>query len=374
MTRNIAIIGASYLQVPLIKKAKELGYVTHVFAWETGDIGEREADFFYPISIVEKEAIAQKCKDICICGICSIASDLATITVNYVADKLGLNGNSLECTKKSTNKHLMRLCFKENNDPSPYSVLVDHNTQLETISFDYPLIIKPTDRSGSRAINVVKNINEMKEAVKKAISESFEKKALIEEYVEGDEYSVEGISFKGEHYILAITKKKTTGSPHFIETKHTEPSGLDVDVQNRLKAIVKHALCSLDITNSASHSEVKIDKNGNIKIIEIGARMGGDCIGSDLVYYSTGIDYVKAVIQVACNEKPDLEPKRKPKTVSSCFILNENDLDEFNKIINYSADRIIRVAYINKELIGRTSNSSDRAGCYIVIEEDNNLK
>lgn len=113
MEKNLAIIGASYLQLHLIQKAKKLGYITHVFAWKINDVGERAADYFYPISIVEKECILKKCREIGICGICSIASDLAVITVNYVAEELGLNGNSLETTDVSTNKYLMRQIFKK---------------------------------------------------------------------------------------------------------------------------------------------------------------------------------------------------------------------------------------------------------------------
>ena len=85
MCKHLAIIGASYLQLPLIEKAKEMGYTTHVFAWKANDVGEAAADHFYPISIVEKELILKKCREIRICGICSIASDLAAITVNYIA-------------------------------------------------------------------------------------------------------------------------------------------------------------------------------------------------------------------------------------------------------------------------------------------------
>ena len=83
---NLAIIGASYLQLPLIQKAKEMGYVTHVFAWTANDVGEKEADYFYPISIVEKDEILEQCRAIGVAGICSIASDLAAVTVNYVAE------------------------------------------------------------------------------------------------------------------------------------------------------------------------------------------------------------------------------------------------------------------------------------------------
>ena len=122
--KKLAIIGASYLQEPLIEKAKSMGIETHVFAWAAGDVGEKSADYFYPISIVEKDEILKRCREIGIDGICTIASDLAVITVNYVANNMGLTANSIACTEKSTNKHLMRAAFEKNGDPSPKSILV----------------------------------------------------------------------------------------------------------------------------------------------------------------------------------------------------------------------------------------------------------
>lgn len=367
-TKNVAIIGASYLQMPLIRKAQELGYTTHVFAWAANDIGEKAADHFYPISIVELDKITEKCQEIGICGICSIASDLASVAVNYVADKLGLIGNSMDSAYKSTNKHLMRLAFEAGGDPSPKSVLVDENTDLSSLDFTYPIIVKPTDRSGSRGICKLESAEGMKDAVLSAINEGFENKALIEEYVEGKEYSVEGISYNGSHTILAMTLKYTTGAPQFIETGHIEPAPVDKDTFNRVSVVVKHALDSLGIKNGASHSEIKIDDQGNIKIIEIGGRMGGDCIGSDLVYYSTGVDYVKAVLQIAVGEKPDLEPKADGFAVSSHFIFTEKDVVEMNEIKTNRPSDFLKLVYLKEDLLNKTTNSSDRAGCYIIRE------
>ena len=364
--KNIAIIGASYLQLPLILKAKELKYTTHVFAWAANDVGEKAADFFYPISITDKEEIADKCKEIGICGVCSIASDLAAVTVNYVADKLGLVGNSMECTGISTNKHYMRQAFEENNDPSPRSILVDDKTDLEGLDLSFPVIVKPLDRSGSRGINKLESPEGLKEAIKSAMAEGFEKKALIEEFAEGNEYSVEGISYRGKHHILAITKKYTTGAPHFIETGHEEPAPLDEALKQKVCEVVVHALDSLKIENSASHTELKIDDNNNIKIIEIGGRMGGDCIGSDLVYYSTGVDFVKAVIDVACGNEPDISPKRDPIPVRVQYIFNKEDLKTYLELKEDHPDMIIKEVYLDTSLLDKATNSSDRAGCYIM--------
>lgn len=365
--KNLAIIGASYFQLPLIEKAKEMGYSTHVFAWASNDIGEKVADYFYPISITEVDAITEKCREIGVCGICSIATDLGNFTVNYVADKLGLSGNTMECTRKSTNKHLMREAFEKNGDPSPKSIMVDEYTDLYSLKLVYPVIVKPTDRSGSRGIYKLESVVGLEEAVKSALSEGFEKKVLIEEFAEGTEYSVEAISFNGHHHILAVTLKYTTGAPHFIETGHIEPAPINVELNKKIAKVVTHALDTLGIKNSASHSEIKIDDDGNIKIIEIGSRMGGDCIGSDLVYYSTGIDYVRAVIQVACGEEPDLNSNNRVCKVESRFILTKEDIDEFERIKMEEPDRILRIVDDKHlDLVGKTTDSSNRAGAYIV--------
>ena len=365
--KNLAIIGASYLQLPLILKAKEMGYITHVFAWAANDVGEKEADFFYPISIVDKDEILAKCQEVGICGICSIASDLASITVNYVANKMGLNANSMHSTSISTNKHLMREAFKKHGDPSPRSILVDSNTDFDSLNISFPAIVKPIDRSGSRGINKINSKSEIKKAVESALKEGFEKKALVEEFAEGQEYSVEYISYHGKHHFLAITLKYTTGSPHFIETGHLEPAPVDNETLCSIKKVVEHALDSLELTEGASHSELKIDDNGNIKIIEIGGRMGGDCIGSDLVHFSTGIDFVKAVIDVACGKEPDLIPDQEPQAARVVFIISEEDRKEFEQILNAEPDNILRIVDVNHlDLIGKTTDSSNRAGCYIL--------
>lgn len=365
MSRNLAIIGASYLQLPLINKAKEMGCTTHVFAWGAGDVGEAAADHFYPISIVEKEAILAECRRIGICGICSIASDLAMVTVNYVAEQLNLFGNSCSATLKSTNKHLMRRAFEKNGDPSPKSVLVDAHTDLGALQLTYPVIVKPTDRSGSRGIHKLMDSSGLAVAVQSAMEQGFEKKALIEEFAEGQEYSVEFISYRGEHHFLAMTKKFTTGAPHFIETGHLEPAPVDEDTLDRVKAVVTHALDSLEIKNGASHSELKIAADGTIRLIEIGGRMGGDCIGSDLVRYSTGYDFVKMVIDVACGNAPDFTQVCEPQPVAIKFIFTQEDLDEFAHFRDSEPERILQVVDLHPENIGKTTDSSNRAGCYI---------
>lgn len=364
--KRIAIIGASYLQLPLILKAKDMGYETHVFAWKANDVGETAADFFYPISIVEKEEILRVCRELQVDGICSIASDLAMIAVNYVANDLGLQGNSIEATNRSTNKHEMRLAFEQGGDPSLNSMIVDEKTDLIDLPIKYPVVVKPTDRSGSRGIRKLEDARGLEEAIQKALEESFEKKALIEEYAEGEEYSVEGLSYRGEHHILAITQKHTTGGPNYIETGHVQPAEIGEGLKDKIEKTVIHALGSLGIENGASHSEIKIDSRETIRIIEIGGRMGGDCIGSDLVRLTTGVDYVKAVIQVACGEEPDLTSHHKGIKAEVRYIFNREDIEELDRIKKNDPEQLIKIVDYHPERIGHITDSSNRAGCYII--------
>lgn len=359
----MAIIGASYLQLPLIKKAKEMGYETHVFAWAANDIGEKEADYFYPISIIEKEEILKKCKEIKIDAITSISSDLGIITVNYVAQNMGLISNDLNCTEKSTNKYLMRRCFMENKDPSPKSYLVESIDDLKD-DIEYPVIIKPLDRSGSRGITKLDNTEGLKQAIENAKREGFEKKALVEEYIMGEEYSVESISFEGKHELLQVTYKYTNGAPSFIETAHLEPAPISETLLVKIKQVVFHALDSLGIKYGASHSEVKIDVNGNIRIIEIGGRMGGDMIGSSLVKLSTGIDFVKEVINVSQGIKPNIEHKTK-KYSAIRYIFNQNDLDDLNYIKENESQLLVDYEVFD-DINNVITDSSNRHGYYII--------
>ena len=363
--QKLGIIGASYLQLPLIRKAKAMGLETHVFAWAAGDVGEGEADHFYPISIVERERILEECRRIGIDGICSIASDLAMLTVNYVAQQMGLTSNSMAATEVSTNKSLMRQRFAQMGDPSPRSVRVTPERKLDAIDLAYPLIVKPVDRSGSRGVTKITRPDQLAGAVERAMAQGFEKAAVVEEFAEGIEYSVESLSWQGAHTVLAVTRKYTTGAPGFIETGHIEPAGLDAGTLKRVEAVTRHALTSLGLTCGASHTEIKIDRDGAIRLIEIGGRMGGDCIGSALVELSTGIDFVRAVIETALGRAPENIEPLFHRAAAVRFILSEDDLNALERV-KREAPQMLK-EYSVQPFDGRqVTDSSTRFGYFLL--------
>ena len=365
--KKIVIIGANDFQRPLIRKAKNMGYETHVFAWREGATGAADADRFYEISITEKEKILSICPKIQPDAVTTIGSDLANITVQYLAERLGLPGNSHECIINSTNKFAMRNAFQKAGLQVPFFTAVGKDEKV--IPPSYPVIVKPTDRSGSRAITKVESSEELETAIQQAIAQSFEKKAIVEEYISGAEYSVETISYQGEHTLLAITKKHTTGEPHYIEVGHLEPAPLSGELQDKVKETVFAALTALKVENGAGHSELRIDENGNVRIIEIGSRMGGDCIGSDLVPLSTEQDFVGMVVDVATGNPPQIKQNAEQHVSAVRFIMNRQDLEKFHWIEANYPETVRKTVLEGDVEHCQITDSGSRPGFYILQTE-----
>lgn len=367
MKKKLAILGANAAITMLIDKAKSLGYETHVFAWACGDPGEIAADFFYPISIDDKDGILNKCKEIGICGICSITSDFAVPTVNYVARNMGLVGNSERTDVVARNKYQMRKALKEAGLYVPPFMEAGENFKLsDAAGLTYPVIVKPTDRWSSKGVTRVDSPEELEAAVKYAVKESFDNKAVIEGFMNGPEYSAECICYKGEVHVLQLTKKVTTNYPHYIETGHIQPSDIPSERQDEVKDFIKKAVAALDIKNSAAHAEFRLLDDGHIGIIEIGARMGGDCIGTDLTPISTGMDFIRMVIDVAVGNEPCFDVVTEPCPVMDKFILAPGDLAEYEELTKTNPERIVRVVIEDTDFTREVVDSNTRHGYFIV--------
>ena len=364
--RKLAIIGASYLQLPLVKKAKEMGLHTICFAWLEGAICKDVADEFFPISIVEKEKILEVCREKQIDGICTIASDVAALTVAFVAEKMGLVSNPYEVSVRANNKFLMRNAFARAGVPCPnYQVVTSSENLNET--FRFSVIVKPTDRSGSLGVTKIEKVEDLIPAVEKALNCSFKHEAIVEEFIEGREISVEFISYQGKHYPLQITDKVTTEAPHFVELEHHQPADLSEEQYKQIYSLTERALDALGITNGASHSEYKITADGRVYVMEIGARMGGDFIGSDLVQLSTDYDYLKGVIEVALGTFK--EPIMGKKHYAGVYFLCE-ETNHIQSMINEAKLPQIVRAEITDEILRPVKCSADRSGFFIYQSDE----
>ena len=197
------------------------------------------------------------------------------------------------------------------------------------------------------------------------MDKSFKHEAMIEEFIEGREISVEFISYKGKHYPLQITDKVTTEAPHFVELEHHQPSTLSSDMFAKIYEITEKALNALGITNGASHSEYKITNEGRIAVMEIGGRMGGDFIGSNLVKLSTGYDFVKGVIEVALGTFE--EPKKTFSKYSGVYFLCKETEQLKSYFDNWKDNPDIVEAEITNPILKNIECSADRSG-YLIYQ------
>jgi len=360
MKGKIIILGASYTQVPLIVSAKNLNLETFVFAWKEGAVGSEIADHFYPISITEKEEILKEAKKINPDGILSIGSDLANVTVGYVANNLGLCTNSLDTIDLTTNKYQMRKILSENSLPVPsYKRIFE---PIVPTGVEFPFMVKAVDRSGSRGITLVNNHIEFLSAFNDAISCSFVNYVLVEEYFIGTQYSVETFSQNGEHNLIGITEEFYSGPPFFVEEKHIMPGRLNPKLFDEIKMVVFKSLKVLGIKEGVAHSELRVNHHNQIVIIEIASRMGGD-FRSKLVEVSSGIDFISLAIKNAIGERIRVPVPSRKKGAMIKWIITERDLEVFYSLRNEIP--IIQSDMLLERVAPNVYDSSQRFGYYI---------
>ncbi len=363
---RLVILGTNEYQNPLIVRAKELGYETHVFGWPTGAIGETTADVYHPVNIMDYELLWEEVQKVEPCGIASIASELAMHPMNFLLRKMGIPCNSIETETIATNKYMMRCAMRDGGVDGPQFTLVEEGFDKSALNgFSYPLIIKPVDLSSSRGVMKINNPDELDEAIEYAMGWSKTKQAIIEEFIEGPEYSGESIAYGGKYKLLAVTEKSTTGAPHFVETGHKQPADISPEMFKKVEETLYKAFASMGIKYGAVHPEFRITKEGRICFMEIGARMGGDCIGSDLVPLSSGYDYMGMVISCGCGKEPSFEKISQPKEARIKYIITKDDMAEFERIRAEEPEILVRYSEMKEVSDNPILKSADRAGYYI---------
>lgn len=310
MMKKLLIIGASILQLPAIKRAKEMGFYVGVVDYNPQAVGIPLADEFFCVSTIDVDGVVAVAEAFKPDGIMTLATDMPMRSIAAACEKLGLPGISRDTALKSTDKGEMIKCFEENGVEHPWYFILSAPEALDSVKerITYPCITKPTDNSGSRGVMLVHNENELREAVAYSSENGRSGGVMVEEYMRGPEVSVEIIVADGVPHVLQVTDKLTTGAPHFVEMGHSQPSRLADGDLVKIRDLASRAVKAVGIKNGPAHVEIILTENGP-KMVELGARMGGDCITTHLVPLSTGIDMIEATIRIACGEIPDLEPK-----------------------------------------------------------------
>ena len=370
---KLLIIGASILQLPAIRKAKEMGYQVGVVDYNPKAVGIPFADEYFNVSTIDENSIVEVAQMYEPDGIMTLATDMPMRAVAKACEVCGLPGISYETAIKATDKGEMIKAFEAAGVEHPWYYIVSDQNSFHPIldKVSYPCIIKPTDNAGSRGVVLCYSREELEREYGTAQAESRKGSVIIEEYLQGPELSVEVMTVNGIPYVLQITDKKTTGAPHFVEMGHSQPTRQSLENQEKIKDLASRAVKAVGITTGPAHVEIILTETGP-KMVELGARMGGDCITTHLVPLSTGIDMVGNVIKLACGKNVDILSKMNKGAAIQYFkeccgtIKKITGIEEARKIPGVQE---ISIVHHVGETIGEICNSSDRIGFVITQAE-----
>ena len=342
--KKLLVIGAGFLQSFVIKKAKEMGYYVLAVDANPNAEGFAYTDAHATVNIVDEKACLAYAREQGIDGALTAATDYGVLTAAYIARELGLPGLDYEAAKRIKNKYLIRKCLYENRvDDTEQAYLVDDTTDVEALAkvLSYPVMVKPCDGSGSRGANRVDGPEGLAEACAIARDASITRRAEIETFIFGREYGAESLVVNGEVHVLAIMQKWMTEPPYYAELGHAIPTDLAPEVEARARECAERAIKALGLNFGSVNMDMLITPEGKIYIIDIGARMGGNLIGSHIIPLGTGIDYMANMIRNAVGDPVDLSPVREGTPVATRLLaLTPGEIESLPDLSS-SADVII---------------------------------
>lgn len=312
-------------------------------------------DFEGTCAVVEKYGID---------SIVTAATDKPLVMMARIAEKYGFPFFSVDTAHWSTDKFQMKQRFLEGGVPCAKGRLV--KSVEETADMVYPVIVKPRDNSGSRGVKLCRTREELVESMSEALEYSRLDSVLVEEFIEGQEYSIEGLHYDGKSEVIQFTEKKTSEFPYNVELGHKQPALLSEQQKEVIREIVSKIGEVLQFENCPSHTELKINDRG-IFVIETSPRLGGDFITSTLVPLSTGINMEDQLLNIALGEPVDTKMGRVDRASGI-------DYFQFNDGVVKSIDphiKDIKVFYLKLDLkegdrVTRITSSLDRYGEFII--------
>jgi biotin carboxylase len=376
--KRLLVLAAGILQVPVIKKAKEMGVYVVAVDGDSNAVGLRLADKSIVANITSEEEMLRVARKEQVDGVIHPCSEVSMNVMGRINDELGLSGISREAAIRATNKHLMREAFERYKAPSPKSYCFENAEDAwKCFSNDFPGdgILKPSRNSGSRGIAKIRkgmHKTQFVELFERSKAESRDKSVMLEQFIEGPEFSVEIIVWNGNVNVLTVTDKKTTEAPYFVELGHSQPTCFPADIEEKIKAAAVAGVKALMVNNCACHAEVKVQA-GEAFIMEIGARLGGDFISTELTHLSTGVDMVAAAINCALGIAPCLEPTEPKHGVCiRYFCPKPGKLVSIRNTERLNDPRVYLWEIYRKEgdMIPPVTSSLCRSGHVIVTEKD----
>ena len=318
---NIVILGAGLMQKPAILSAKEAGFHTIAVDADKNAVAVPLAHEFFQIDLKDKEGILELCKKIKaesgLAGVFTAGTDFSA-SVSYVCEKLGLPAHSYNAALNASIKTQMRQCFKEKGVPSPKFFKAgkdDADASLyDKISAEMslPFVVKPVDNMGARGCRMVRSRQEFLPAVKTAVECSRTGYAIIEEYMDGPEYSIDALVYDGKFIVTGFAIRHIKYEPYFIEVGHTMPAVLNKKEHDELISVFALGAKAEGLTCGAAKADIKYTAKGPM-IGEIAGRLSGGYMSGWTYPYASDLNLTKQGILIATGRKPEELLKRAQK-------------------------------------------------------------
>lgn len=366
--KAVLVFGCGELQKSIIGRAHKMGlFVVGIDPCEDAfckdDVDAFEVvggqDFEGTCAVVEKHGID---------AIVTAATDKPLVMMARIAEKYGFPFFSVDTARWSTDKFQMKQRFLEGGVPCAKGRLVKSVEEAEDLFF--PVIVKPRDNSGSRGVKLCRSKEELEASMNEAFEVSKLDTVLIEEFIEGQEYSIEGLHHDGKDEVIQFTEKKTTEFPYNVELGHIQPANISEDNKQKIREIVAKIGKALKFENCPSHTELKINDRG-IFVIETSPRLGGDYITSTLVPLSTGINLEDQLLSLALGNQVDIKNSRVERASGvEFFQLPEGRVKALNpdleKITHEYGVSFFQLKLKEGSLVSKITSSLSRYGEVIV--------
>lgn len=366
--KSVLIFGVGPLQKSIINRAKLMGLYTIGIDPAADAVCKDDVDAFEIVDGLDFEGTMAVANKYQIDAIVTAATDKPLVMMARVAKELNLPFYSVETAQWSTDKFQMKKRFELGGVPHAQGKLISKFEETEGLVF--PVIIKPRDNSGSRGVKLCRDRNELQISFNEALENSKLDSILVEEFIEGPEYSIESLHYDGKSGVIQFTEKKTTEFPYNVELGHIQPANLSHENKQRIRKIVEKIGKALNFENCPSHTELKINERG-IFVIETSPRLGGDYITSTLTPLSTGVNLEDELLKMALGETINPQPKSVQYSGVRFFAFEEGSVilhvpnEDFVKGWPYVVDFSFKLA--EGQFVNRITSSLNRYGYLTLV-------
>ena len=349
--KRVFMLGASFMQGVAIRAARALGCTVVAADGNPSAACAAEADEFVCIDLKDTARLIEHARYLQQHGgldaVFTAATDFSA-AVAAVAAACGLRGHRPEAALNATDKARMRECFRKAGVPSPafteltaadidsarssgsptapssgnpatpgVAVSPEKTAAVKTAPADtldsrlgelaerFPLVVKPVDNMGARGCSLVKDLAELREAAEVALRYSRSGRVIVEEYIAGSEFSIEGLIFGGRLYVTALADRHIFFPPYFIEMGHTIPSDCPQALADEVMSVFERGVHALGLTDGAVKGDILV-RDGKAFVGEIAARLSGGYMSGWTVPYSSGLDITAAALTLALGGAPRL--------------------------------------------------------------------